>query len=1085
MKRILKKVMTYMLTIAISFSATNVPINAQENVITETNESTGEKVFEGDNYKITFTLTSYWDTGYNANVKLTNTGKYTIQNWYLGFDYNDSITNIWNAEISAKNENKYIIKNAGWNQDIAAGNSIEFGISSDHAFKKFPENFKLIGTSTEVKDEDYTITYHVDSDWGSGFTSTITITNNTDIVLEDWFLEFNFNREIDSIWNGIIESHEGSHYTIRNAEYNSNIASGESISLGFKGYDGDTDDKPDNYLLYSYTSDTGTSMELDTDGDGMVDGVETILGLNYKSADTDGDGLNDYYEYAFCDLNPLSKDTDGDGILDNNEDEDNDGLVNELEYLHNTNPLIKDSDQDGLSDYDEIITYFTEPLCEDTDGDGLSDYDDVKLGFSPLKKDTDENGIPDSEEIINQIFEQEIVDTEKKAVTKVTIDMSTAGNIENTTSISNVYNIDKMSSDVVGLISVPVEINCSSKFEKATITFWYNKNELEGTNENDLAVMWYDKDNHCYKLLDEESVVNTETGTVSYTTTHFSTYMVVDRTKWYAAWKENLDYRTNVSDKTSFYDFAFVIDTSSSMSGNRISTAKEALKGFVEQLSPKDNACLIRFNSSAFDMQNFTNDKNLLNAAISKLYTGGRTNVNSGLVKALQLFDNQKNSDRKKAIILLCDGDVNYNKSTINKCIEKGISIYTVNVGPKSSKIHLKKMSEETGGEYYYCTSTDKIKEVFGLIQDATLEEIDATDTDGDGLFDVYETVGIRLENGRIIRTNPKLADTDGDGLTDYEEVGIIYSSELNIGTSLTIKGKYALMYSDPLLKDTDSDGKIDSEDEKPWTYDTVKNLLIYQSARPKGLNADGTVANDMKYGQTNRTDILAINDLFRYQLDEADSDYLGSGTLFREFEDMSTSLFSTGEMESVILNMISHFEDGTGSDYSNVTLTKAASEHQSTQKYVNDIKGEVIRRLTNNGGNIYDLEFTEEGNQTGKSIYNWAQQNISYPRFHENSDIINGLTICVNDTWGNTVEVKDYNFDGEHFSGTLHFCIYDHFGLDKPDVEKMYVKLAGFRAWYVLQHYEQFNGSYVPFVTLMEFDVPFEGNILMYKAAE
>ena len=153
-----------------------------------------------------------------------------------------------------------------------------------------------------------------------------------------------------------------------------------------------------------------------------------------------------------------------------------------------------------------------------------------------------------------------------------------------------------------------------------------------------------------------------------------------------------------------------------------------------------------------------------------------------------------------------------------------------------------------------------------------------------------------------------------------------------------------------------------------------------------------------------------------------------------------------------------------------------------STQKYINDIKGEVIRRLKNNGGNIYDLEFTEEGNQSGKSIYNWAQKNVSYPRFHENSDIIHGLTICVNDTWGNTVEVKDYNFDGEHFSGTLHFCIYDHFGLDQPDVEKTYVNLAGFRAWYVLQHYDYFNGSFVPFVTLMEFDVPFESDIIMFK---
>lgn len=1047
--------------------------------------TTTEKIFEGENYKVYFNLSSNWDDGYNATIKLENTGDESIQNWYLGFEYAGSITNIWNAEISSNENGYYIIKNAGWNQDIAVGQSVEFGINSNEKFASFPHKYELLGQISNVNIEDYSIDYVVTNDWGTGFSSTITINNNTDKDLEDWVLEFDFDRNITEIWNGIIEKHEGNHYVIKNTTYNADIVAGQTVSFGFNGSEGKLDNEPESYLLYSYKLYDGKSMEIDTDNDGLVDGVENILGLNYKEKDTDGDGLDDYFEYALCDLNPLDMDTDGDGVLDGDEDCDEDGLSNALEYYYNTNPLVKDTDNDGLNDYEEVFTYSTNPLCIDTDEDELSDYDDVKLGFSPLNKDSDNDGTIDSQEIVKQIFEQKILDSEKKAVNKISVEMSTNGNIENTCAISNTYNIDKMSSDVVGLIGVPVEINCSSNFEKATITFWYDKDELGDTNENDLAVMWHDIDNHCYRLLDKESIINTEKGTVSYVTTHFSTYMLVDRTKWYDAWKENLDYRTSVSDKSIFYNFAFVIDVSGSMSGTRISTAKEALKGFAQQLSSEDIACLVKFNSYASVVSDFTSDKNILNNAVTSLSASGGTNVNAGLLKALELYDKQESNDKKKVIVLLCDGDVNYNEATINRCVEKDISIYTVNVGAKYSDTYLKTMSEKTGGEYYYCTSTDSIEEALGLIQGETIEEVDPTDTDGDGLFDVYETVGVRLENGKVIHTDPKLKDTDGDGLTDYEEVGLVYSVELNIGSLLSIKGKYVLMYSDPLLIDTDRDGIIDSEDDKPWTYNSVQNLLIYQSSRPKGLNADGTVANDMKYGQTTRSDILKINKLFRYQLDEADSENWGSDTLFSEFEDMSTSMFATGAMEDVVKDMISHFEEGTGSDYSNKTLTQEAYKHKSTQKYINDIKGEVVRRLKNNGGNIYDLEFTEEGNQSGKSIYNWAQQNVSYPRFHENSDIINGLTICVNDTWGNTVEVKDYNFDGEHFSGTLHFCIYDHFGLDKPDVEKMYVNLAGFRAWYVLQHYDHFNGSFVPFVTLMEFDVPFESDIIMFKPAK
>ena len=140
-------------------------------------------------------LTSNWDEGYNAKVKIENIGDSTIQNWYLGFDYNNSITNIWNAEISSNEDTEYVIKNVGWNQDIAVGNSIEFGISGDHSFKGFPENYELIGTSKEVAENDYIIQYKLDSDWGTGFTGSISIMNNTDTALEDWVLEFDLDRK--------------------------------------------------------------------------------------------------------------------------------------------------------------------------------------------------------------------------------------------------------------------------------------------------------------------------------------------------------------------------------------------------------------------------------------------------------------------------------------------------------------------------------------------------------------------------------------------------------------------------------------------------------------------------------------------------------------------------------------------------------------------------------------------------------------------------------------------------------------------------------------------------------------------------
>lgn len=89
---------------------------------------------------------------------------------------------------------------------------------------------------------------------------------------------------------------------------------------------------------------------------------------------------------------------------------------------------------------------------------------------------------------------------------------------------------------------------------------------------------------------------------------------------------------------------------------------------------------------------------------------------------------------------------------------------------------------------------------------------------------------------------------------------------------------------------------------------------------------------------------------------------------------------------------------------------------------------------------------------------------------------------MSINDKQGNDVQVLNYSIKEGNFQGTLRFHIYDDFGLDESDVSEgkgeLYVKLAGFRAWYTLQHFEGFNGKYKPFKTEVVIDVPFEGEL-------
>ena len=164
-------------------------------------------------------------------------------------------------------------------------------------------------------------------------------------------MEFDFDREINEIWNGTIEEHEDNHYVVRNAEYNSTIAPGESVSIGIKGCDGESGDEPINYVLYSYSVAQNEEVDLtDSDNDGLPDGFELFTTLTY----------------------PNSPDTDNDGILDGQEDNDNDGISN-------------------LEEFEMVI----DPNDADTDGDGLSDSNELKYNMNPNDRDSLDDGILD------------------------------------------------------------------------------------------------------------------------------------------------------------------------------------------------------------------------------------------------------------------------------------------------------------------------------------------------------------------------------------------------------------------------------------------------------------------------------------------------------------------------------------------------------------------------------------------------------------------------------------------------------------------------------------------------------------------
>jgi MYXO-CTERM domain-containing protein len=113
----------------------------------------------------------------------------------------------------------------------------------------------------------------------------------------------------------------------------------------------------------------------DTDGDGILDHIETQIGSDPNDADSDDDGVRDGME------------------ADWDQDSDKDGKINALD---------PDSDDDKIFDGTEMGFDCSGPGTDIKAGNCVADMDNGLTTTNPIEGDTDAGSLPDGEEDTNQ-----------------------------------------------------------------------------------------------------------------------------------------------------------------------------------------------------------------------------------------------------------------------------------------------------------------------------------------------------------------------------------------------------------------------------------------------------------------------------------------------------------------------------------------------------------------------------------------------------------------------------------------------------------------------------------------------------------
>lgn len=168
-------------------------------------------------------------------------------------------------------------------------------------------------------------------------------------------------------------------------------------------------------------------------------------------------------------------------------------------------------------------------------------------------------------------------------------------------------------------------------------------------------------------------------------------------------------------------DMVLIIDASSSMTGAKLSAAKDAAVTFLEAVSlPNDQVGVVAFNEEATTVSELSGDRSVIEAAILGIASQPGTRIDRGLQRASEVLRiGARGGVHPMVTILLTDGrqteDPEQAQAEAHDLRDRGVRIYTIGLGQDVDAAFLREIAGAPS-RYFFAPDESELTHIYEQI---------------------------------------------------------------------------------------------------------------------------------------------------------------------------------------------------------------------------------------------------------------------------------------------------------------------------------------------------------------------------------